>query len=146
MSDITTTSGETFTLAEHRDLARLVFKRFGRNAEAAAEAWQRLMENSTSVSEFMDLINVRCPEHDILIDILGYCPDCSESPFSEVRRSLIEIASQIRKGYVKTEAHKRSLRMTAIRAQEALNRLDDSDRYDEGFEAGLDHAGWGGTQ
>ncbi len=146
MSDITTTNGETFTLDEHRDLARLVFKRFGRNCDAAAKAWRRLMENSTSVGEFMDLINVRCPKHDILLDIMGYCPDCSESPLSEVRRSLIEIASQIRKGNVKTEAHKHNLRMTAIRAQKALNRIDAEDRYNDGFEAGLDHAGWGGTQ
>ena len=35
MTDITTTNRETFTIEEHRDLARLLYKRFGRNARAA---------------------------------------------------------------------------------------------------------------
>lgn len=53
---ITTTAGESFTWEEHKSLARLVYKRFGRNLEAAAAAWRRLLENSCQVSDFARLL------------------------------------------------------------------------------------------
>lgn len=61
MPTITTTNKEAFTMAESADMARLIFKRFGRNPEAATEAWRRLLENDCSVEGFMDLVNY--PEH-----------------------------------------------------------------------------------
>lgn len=53
---ITTTAGESFTWEEHKALARLVYKRFGRNLDAACLAWRRLLENSCPISDFADLV------------------------------------------------------------------------------------------
>jgi hypothetical protein len=48
---------ETFTTAESTDLARLVFKRFGRDPETAAAAWRRLLQNGCTVDDFLDLVH-----------------------------------------------------------------------------------------
>lgn len=53
---IITTNGETFSLDEHKQLARLVYKRWGRDLEAAASAWRRLFQNSCTVEDFRELI------------------------------------------------------------------------------------------
>jgi len=53
---ITTTNGESFSLDEHKKLARLVYKRWGRDLEAATVAWRRLFQNSTTTDQFQELI------------------------------------------------------------------------------------------
>jgi hypothetical protein len=58
---VTTTAGETFTNVEHVDLARLIFKRFGKDPEEATNAWRRMLGNSCPVSNFMALVDY--PEH-----------------------------------------------------------------------------------
>lgn len=57
MSDVTTTAGERFTQAEHAEMAWLIFKRFGRDDEAAAAAWRRMMQNGCAVADFMQLVD-----------------------------------------------------------------------------------------
>jgi hypothetical protein len=54
--DITTTCGERFTEANSRELARLVFVRFGRDSAAALAAWHRLLQNNCGLEQFFDLI------------------------------------------------------------------------------------------
>jgi hypothetical protein len=54
--DIITTCGERFTEANSRELARLVFVRFGRDSAAALSAWRRLLQNSCTLDQFFDLI------------------------------------------------------------------------------------------
>lgn len=54
--NITTTAGEQFTYAEHCQMAALIYKRFGNNQRAATAAWCRMMENSTTASDFMRLV------------------------------------------------------------------------------------------
>jgi len=60
IATITTTDGTPFTPADSADLARLVYKRFGRDPDAATAAWRRMLGNSCEVSDFMAL--VECPE------------------------------------------------------------------------------------
>lgn len=67
--NITTTARETFTYGEHVDLARLVYKRFGRDDAAAAAAWRRLLENGATEGDFMALVCHQ--EHTPHCD--GYC-------------------------------------------------------------------------
>ena len=45
--DVRTTAGETFTDEEHRDLARLIHKRFGRDDTRLVAAWAGLFEQVT---------------------------------------------------------------------------------------------------
>jgi hypothetical protein len=52
---VTTTAREKFTGHEAREMANLVFKRFGRNWEAATAAWRRMMENGCDVESFKKL-------------------------------------------------------------------------------------------
>lgn len=54
--DIITTCGERFTEANSRELARLVFVRFGRDITAALCAWRRLLQNSCTLEQFYDLL------------------------------------------------------------------------------------------
>lgn len=61
MDAIKTTAGEYFTVIEHVDMARLVFKRFGNNPESATAAWRRMLQNNCPVEEFMQLVCY--PEH-----------------------------------------------------------------------------------
>lgn len=56
MFSSTTTNGSAFTRTESIDMARIVFKRFGHDPEAATAAWCRLLQNQASVSDFMALI------------------------------------------------------------------------------------------
>jgi hypothetical protein len=53
---ITTTNGESFTDQEHAEMARLIYKRFGRDPKSATKAWQRLMENNCTEQQFMELV------------------------------------------------------------------------------------------
>lgn len=56
-STITTTDGRLFTKVESVDLARLVFKRFGHRSSAATAAWCRLLQNDTTVEDFLALVD-----------------------------------------------------------------------------------------
>ncbi len=55
---VTTTSGEPFTGEQHRELARLVYQRFGYDLAAAVAAWGRLLQNSCSYQDFAELAGV----------------------------------------------------------------------------------------
>jgi len=66
---IATTNREVFTSAESVDLARLIFKRFGRDLEAATAAWRRLLQNSCTKEDFAALLDYA--EHTPHCD--GYC-------------------------------------------------------------------------
>ena len=66
---VRTTNKEVFTSNEHYDLARLIYKRFGRNPESAAKAWSRMLENNCTVDEYMALVNA--PTHTYHCE--GYC-------------------------------------------------------------------------
>ncbi len=57
---ITTTSGERFTDADSQELARLIFRRFGRDLGAATVAWRRLLQNSTTERDFERLLGTDC--------------------------------------------------------------------------------------
>lgn len=54
---ITTTNGERFDRDEHRAMARLIFKRFGRDKEAFCDAWRRLMQNNAEDHEILKLLS-----------------------------------------------------------------------------------------
>ena len=56
-TDIITTAGHPFSWAEHVELARLIYKRFGKDSSAAAAAWRRMLGNNATVAEFMRLVN-----------------------------------------------------------------------------------------
>lgn len=56
-TNITTTTGETFTWDDHCRLAWLIHLRFGRDIEAGAAAWRRLLQNSATASDFEQLVN-----------------------------------------------------------------------------------------
>jgi hypothetical protein len=53
-----TTAREPFTGHESRAMARLVFKRFGRDIEAATAAWRRLLGSSCSTADFERLTGI----------------------------------------------------------------------------------------
>lgn len=53
---ITTTNGETFDREEHRALAWLMFKRFGRDKDAFCAAWRRMLQNNAEDHEILKLI------------------------------------------------------------------------------------------
>jgi len=53
---ITTTAGEPFTHEESCELARIIYKRWGRDPKAAAVAWRRLLQNSCTDIQFMALV------------------------------------------------------------------------------------------
>lgn len=56
--DVITTAGESFTLGMHRELARLVWLRFGRDDQAATMAWRRMMQNTCKVRDFLALLDI----------------------------------------------------------------------------------------
>ena len=56
MSEITTTSGKPFTLDQHKQLAQLIYLRWGEDLAAATVAWRRLFQNSTTEGQFADLL------------------------------------------------------------------------------------------
>lgn len=51
-----TTAGEVFGADDARALARLVFKRFGRDVAVAAAAWRRLLGNGCTDGQFAALV------------------------------------------------------------------------------------------
>jgi hypothetical protein len=51
-----TTAGEVFTGQQTRELARLVFLRFGRDLPAATAAWRRLLENSCDENGLSEIL------------------------------------------------------------------------------------------
>ncbi len=53
---ITTTSNEVFSGENAELMALLVYKRFGRDQEAATTAWRRLLGNSATTDDFMKLV------------------------------------------------------------------------------------------
>lgn len=53
---VTTTAGEVFTSGETEDLARLIFKRFGNDFEAARQAMERLLESSIDCDTFYSVL------------------------------------------------------------------------------------------
>jgi len=55
--DTRTTAGETFKWDDHCRLAYLIHVRFGRDLEAGAAAWRRLLQNSCPVDQFEQLVN-----------------------------------------------------------------------------------------
>ena len=54
--DIVTTAGDVFTEEEHKQLAQLVYKRWGRSPGDAACAWRRLFQNSCTEADFFRLV------------------------------------------------------------------------------------------
>lgn len=56
-ANITTTAGETFSMDDHARMAWLIFVRFGRNIEAGAAAWRRMLQNSATEEDFEELVN-----------------------------------------------------------------------------------------
>ena len=57
MSTITTTDGKHFHMADHADMARLVYRRFGHDLVASTAAWRRLLQNSATEQDFLNLLN-----------------------------------------------------------------------------------------
>ena len=53
---VTTTARETFTTEETRQMARLVYKRFGRDLAVATLAWRRMLQNSATESDFARMV------------------------------------------------------------------------------------------
>ncbi len=64
-----TTNRETFTVGESVDMARLVYKRFGRDSKAASSAWARLMQSTPDEEGY--LLLVFSGDHTHHCD--GYC-------------------------------------------------------------------------
>jgi hypothetical protein len=54
--DITTACGEKFEYEDSCDLAFLIYRRFAREMEDAHIAWQRLLQNNCSLSQFEKLV------------------------------------------------------------------------------------------
>lgn len=54
--DIKTTDGSVFTYVQSVDLARLVWKRFGHDDDAALAAWRRMLENDCTMEDFIALV------------------------------------------------------------------------------------------
>ena len=54
--NVITTKGERFTEAENFKLAKLIYKRFGNDLIEATAAWNRLLENNCSQSDFLRLV------------------------------------------------------------------------------------------
>ncbi len=53
---VKTTSGKYFTGEDHAKLAALIYRRFGEDLAQARAAWQRMLHNSCSVSDFRLLL------------------------------------------------------------------------------------------
>jgi hypothetical protein len=58
MQDIHTTAKEIFSALESTQLARLIYKRFGRDIPAAADAWRRLLQNNCTDNQFIELLQL----------------------------------------------------------------------------------------
>ncbi len=55
-NSISTTKGERFSHEDSADLAWMIYRRFGRNIVAAADAWRRLLQNNCSNTQFHQLV------------------------------------------------------------------------------------------
>jgi hypothetical protein len=53
---VTTTGGESFTGSDSATLAYQVWRRFGRHDMDALSAWQRMLQNSSPLQDFMELV------------------------------------------------------------------------------------------
>lgn len=53
---VETTAGEVFSGENTELMALLIYKRFGRDQEAATAAWRRLLGNSATTDDFMKLV------------------------------------------------------------------------------------------
>lgn len=53
---IHTTDGKLFGPEEHRALARLIYQRYGCDAEAATAAWRRMLQNNATSKDFMAMV------------------------------------------------------------------------------------------
>lgn len=53
---ITTTARQKFTDKEHRQLAQLVCKRFGWDLGESTAAWRRMLGNSCTEEQFLELV------------------------------------------------------------------------------------------
>lgn len=54
--DITTACGEKFEYEDSCDLAFMIYRRFARDMVDAHIAWQRLLQNNCSLSQFEKLV------------------------------------------------------------------------------------------
>lgn len=54
---VTTTCGEVFSENDAADLAFMVYRRFGRDINAAHLAWMRLLVNNCPIYSFEGLVN-----------------------------------------------------------------------------------------
>lgn len=54
--DVTSTKGERFSTDDSANLAWLVYRRFGRDLVSATAAWNRLLQNNCSVTDFDKLV------------------------------------------------------------------------------------------
>ncbi len=52
----TTCGGEPFTFRQCAQLAYLIYVRFGRSLGAACLAWERMLQNTTDLSDFRELV------------------------------------------------------------------------------------------
>ena len=59
---ITTTNGERFTDEEHAALARLMFKRFGKEEGPFCNAWRRMLQNNSENADIMRLTRESRPQ------------------------------------------------------------------------------------
>jgi len=53
---VTTTAGESFTGEDSKQLARLIYRRLGRDMHVAANAWRRMLQNDCSDEQFSVLV------------------------------------------------------------------------------------------
>lgn len=54
---VVTTAGDRFTGADHAVMACLIYDRFGRNLQLAAEKWRNMLQNSTTPEDFAQLVH-----------------------------------------------------------------------------------------
>lgn len=71
---INTSDGDVFSEEDTRDLAKLVYKRFGKNLGDATNAWKRMLGNNCSERDFGKMV---LPLDDIAIVVA--CPSCDST-------------------------------------------------------------------
>lgn len=54
---LTTTAGEPYTYGQAAELAHAVYVRFGRDMQAAHEAWNRMLQAETPLNQFAEMVN-----------------------------------------------------------------------------------------
>lgn len=63
--DITTTSGKPFPHEDSAKMARMVFRRFGEDLEAATAAWNRMLGTALAPEGFKELMEYRAHEYAV---------------------------------------------------------------------------------